>query len=109
MAFEIAKNKKGYIFPYTCPFFESSEEDVNKCMHMNELKKWSDPKFLSRLGCSYGRRICYIAVDPCDLNHSKNPNELIKILPADLPSDELETISLNIKDYYVKFYKGKVE
>lgn len=106
MAFEIAKRRTGYIYPYTCPFFEPSEKDIIDCVHMNEWEAWNDSKLISKVGCSYGRRICYIQVDPYILQHCENANDLINVLPTDLSSGELETIKSNVIDYYKKF-KGE--
>ena len=104
------KNVEGnrFLYPYTCPFFEPSIEDANKCTYMNLGNDyWEDnPVVLQKPGCAIGRKICFIAVDLYDKDHVRSAEELISALPSFISVSEAETIKLNIKDFYNMFCNG---
>lgn len=112
----MSRNLNNILYPYTCPHFEEDPEDRIKefnCIHYKDLYASWYGKDIYRPGpmpvCTLNRKICWICVRLDDENHPKDADSLMETLPDSISDSELQTIRLNVEDFYKNRYSKPIE
>ena len=86
--------KKNKAYPYTCPFWKGNYDSCERMVYEYPF-----------IGCSLGRSICIIILDMDNPEHPKDAETLMKNIIGKASEEELETIRLNVSDFYRNHYK----
>lgn len=100
-------------YPYTCPYWQRDRysSDPVKCVHYGRLE-YQFSQLVEVNKCELGRKICFIAFKLDEIDPAQTVEDLIESLKEtndDIANEELETIYVNLSDYFTKYIIRKEE